>query len=163
MSSARLRRTGGWWPVHFLTSILLLHGSVLAQTSPDPSQAQPALVIDLAHPSVEQHVDLSGTDPALSRFVQIHIDSVVNPKHIGVLFEVAFLPDGGSRVHLGSFSLYPPDHPGTFIVATQHRVRSSGSIIISLSTVPKVDATTPLSIGIANVALIRSPAPRPVN
>jgi hypothetical protein len=143
--------------------MLLLHGSVFAQASPDPAEVRPALVMDLAHTSVEEHVDLPGTGPALSRFVQIHIDSVVNPKHVGVLLEVAFLPDGGSRVHLGSFSLYPPDHPGTFIVATQHRVRSSGSIIISLSTVPKVDATTPLSIGIASVALIRSPAPRPGN
>ena len=160
MSSVRLRREGWWWRPHLLTAILLLRGSVLAQTPPDPSEVRPALVIDLTHTSVTQHVDSSGTDPARLRYVQIKINSVVNPKHIGLLFEVAFLPDSGSRVHLGSFSLYPPDHPGTFIVATQHRVRSSGSIVVSLHTVPVVSTTTPLSIGIASIAVIKSPATR---
>lgn len=159
MSPVRVWQAGGYWPVCLLTAILLLHGPALAQTLPDPSEVRPALVIDLAHPSVTQHMDLSGTDPTLFRFVQIQIDPVVNPKHIGVLFEVAFLPDSGSPVHLGSFSLYPPDHPGTFIVATQHRVRSSGSIVVTLHTVPKVDTTTPLSMGIARIALIKSTAP----
>ena len=157
----RMRETVGCWPASLLTVILLLHGPVLAQTPSDPPDAPPALVIDLAHPSVTRHMDLSATDPTLFRFVQIQIDPVVNPKHIGVLFDVGFVPDTGSPMHLGSFSLYPPDHPGTFIVATQHRVRSSGSIVVTLHTVPRVDITTSLSIGIARLSLLKSPAPGP--
>jgi hypothetical protein len=113
-------------------------------------------VIDLAHPSFAQHVDLTDNDLATFDFVQIRIVQVINPQRIGVLFDVAFLADGGSRVRLGSFSLFPPDNPGQFIVATQHRVRSSGSIVVSLHTAQPVDASAPLTIGIGSVALIKS-------
>jgi len=113
-------------------------------------------VVDLAHPTFTQHVDLTVSDPETFDFVQIHIVQVVNPQRIGVLFEVAFLADDGTRVRLGSFSLFPPDNPGQFIVATQHRVRSKGSIVVSLHTAQPIDASTPLSIGIGSVALIKS-------
>jgi hypothetical protein len=113
-------------------------------------------VIDLAHPSFAQHVDLTDNDPATFDFVQIRIVQVTNPQRIGVLFEVDFLADGGPSVRLGSFSLFPPDNPGQFIVATQHRVRSSGSIVVSLRTAQPVDASTPLAIGIGSVVLIKS-------
>lgn len=113
-------------------------------------------LIDLAHPSVAQHVDLTDSDPRTFDFVQIRIVHVVNPQRIGLLFEVAFLPDGGSRLRLGSFSLYPPDNPGQFIVATQHRVRSPGSIVVSLRTAQPVDAATRLTIAIGSIELIRS-------
>ena len=113
-------------------------------------------VIDLAHPSFAQHVDPKDNDPTAFDFVQIRIIQVTNPQRIGVLFEVAFVPDGGSSVHLGSFSLFPPDNPGQFIVATQHRVRSSGSIVVSLHTAQPVDASTSLAIGIGSIGLIKS-------
>jgi hypothetical protein len=143
------------WPVHLLT-LLLLGGSALAQAPPDASGSRSMHVIDLAHPSFAQHVDPTNGDPEVFDFVQIRIVQVVNPQRIGVLFEVAFLADGGSRVRLGSFSLFPPDNPGQFIVATQHRVRSSGSIIVSLHTAQPVEASTPLTIGIGSIALIKS-------
>ena len=113
-------------------------------------------MIDLAHPSFAQPVEVSDSDAALPDFVQVRIVQVVNPRRIGVLFEVTFVPDSGSPVRLGSFSLFPPDNPGRFIVATQHRVRSAGSIVVSLRTVQPVDAATPLAIGIGSIALIRS-------
>jgi hypothetical protein len=87
-----MRQAVGCWPACLPTVILLLHGPVLAQTPPDPPDAPPALVIDLAHPGVTRHMDLSATDLTLFRFVQIQIDPVVNPKHIGVLFDVGFVP-----------------------------------------------------------------------
>jgi hypothetical protein len=113
-------------------------------------------VIDLAHPSVTQHVDPTDSGGGQSDFVQIRILQVVNPQRIGVLFEVTFVPDSGLPVRLGSFSLFPPDNPGRFIVATQHRVRSAGSIVVSLQTVQPVDASTPLAIGLGSIALIGS-------
>jgi hypothetical protein len=157
----RWRRVRGWWRAArgwraYLLSVLLLGGSALAQSPPADSGSRAVHVIDLAHPSFAQHVVLTGGDARTFDFVQIRIVHIVNPRHIGVLFEVAFLPDGGSRVLLGSFSLYPPDNPGHFIVAAQHRVRSSGSIVVSLLTVQPVDASTPLAIGIGSVELIRS-------
>lgn len=155
MSALRRRRSRGWRSR--LLTVLLLAGSVLAQSPPDAPGSRSLHVIDLAHPSFVQHVDPTDGDPGAFDFVQIRIVHVVNPQRIGVLFEVAFLADDGARVRLGSFSLFPPDNPGQFIVATQHRVRSSGSIVISLHTAQPVEASTPLSIGIGSIALIRSP------
>jgi hypothetical protein len=129
---------------------------VFAESPPDAPGSRPLQVIDLAHPSFTQRVDLTQGDPAVSDFVQIRIVQVINPQHIGVLFEVAFLADDGSRARLGSFSLFPPDNPGQFIVATQHRVRSAGSIVVSLHTAQPVDASTPLTIGIGSVVLMKS-------
>jgi hypothetical protein len=149
---------GGWAR---LFGVILLSGSVLAGSPPDAwgsdaSGSGPLHVIDLAHPSFAQPVEVSDSDAALPDFVQVRIVQVVNPRRIGVLFEVTFVPDSGSPVRLGSFSLFPPDNPGRFIVATQHRVRSAGSIVVSLRTVQPVDASTPLAIGIGSIALIRS-------
>jgi hypothetical protein len=149
------RRRARTWRGRLLT-VLLLGGSVLAESPPDTPGSRPVHVIDLAHPSFTQRVDLTEGDPAVFDFVQIRIVQVVNPQRIGVLFEVAFLADDGSRVRLGSFSLFPPDNPGQFIVATQHRVRSTGSIVVSLHTAQPIDASTPLTIGIGSLALIKS-------
>ena len=149
-----MRQRAHRWRARLLT-VLLLGGSVLARSAPDTSELGPIHVIDLAHPSFTRHVDLS-EDPAAFDFVQIRIVQVINPQRIGVLFEVAFLADGGARVRLGSFSLFPSDKPGQFIVATQHRVRSSGSIVVSLLTAQPVEPSTPLTIGIGSVALIKS-------
>jgi hypothetical protein len=150
----RRRRARGWRAR--LLTVLLLGGSVLAESPPDTPGSRPVHVIDLAHPSFTQRVDLTDGDPEAFDFVQIRIVRVVNPQRVGVLFAVDFLADSGSRVRLGSFSLFPPDNPGQFIVATQHHVRSSGSIVLSLHTAQPVDASTPLTIGIGSVALIRS-------
>jgi hypothetical protein len=148
------RRARGWRAC--LLTVLLLGGPVFAQSPPPASESRPTHVIDLAHPSFAQHVGLTAGDPETFDFVQIRIVHVVNPQRIGVLFEVTFLADDGSRARLGSFSLFPPDNPGQFIVATQHRVRSTGSIVVSLRTAQPIDASTPLTIGIGSVALIKS-------
>jgi hypothetical protein len=148
------RRNRGWW-VRLLT-LLLLGEPVPAQSPPDVSESRPMHVIDLAHPNFAQHVDFTDSDSKEFDFVQIRIIQVTNPQRIAVLFEVAFLVDGGSSVRLGSFSLFPPDNPGQFIVATQHRVRSPGSILVSLHTAQPIDASTPLAVGIGSIALIKS-------
>jgi hypothetical protein len=129
---------------------------VFAQLTPDAAASHNMHVVDLVHPSFSQHVDLTHGDSAALDFVQIRIVQVANPQRIGVLFEVAFLPDGGSRIRLGGFSLFPPDNPGQFIVATQHQVRASGWIVLSLHTAQPVSTSTPLTIGIGSIMLIKS-------
>jgi hypothetical protein len=150
------RRVCGWWARLLMLIVLLPGGSVLAQSPPAASESGPVHVVDLAHPSFAQHVDLSDGDLKTFDFVQVRIVQVINPQRIGVLFEVAFLADDGSHTRLGSFSLFPPDNPGQFIVATQHRVRSTGSIVVSLHTAQPIDASTPLAISISSVALTKS-------
>ncbi|HEX5409853.1 MAG TPA: hypothetical protein VFW89_08800 [Gemmatimonadaceae bacterium] len=38
----------------------------------------------------------------------------------------------GTGVNFGTFSLFPPDNPGTFIIATQSKLRGGGAIVLSL-------------------------------
>lgn len=75
-----------------------------------------------------------------NRFVHVEVVTVVNPRRLPVTVRVDYAPPTGNRVHLGSFSLFPSDRPGKFIVATQGRVSRDGSIVLSLE---KPGAATP--------------------
>jgi hypothetical protein len=70
--------------------------------------------------------------PARRKFVEIEVTDVVNPKRIRITFEVHYRPDEGDKALLGSFALFPPDHPGNFLVATGGKVRNEGAIVLSM-------------------------------
>jgi len=112
-------------------------------------------VLDLAHPHLSQRID--NEDPAAFDYVRLSVAQVNNPKRVGLIFDVAFVADGGSRVQLGGFSLYPPDNPGSFIVSTRHLVNSAGFVVVSLHTATPVDPGTPLSIKMGPITLARGP------
>lgn len=114
-----------------------------------------AQVLDLAHPHLSQRID--EVHPAAFKFVRLIVAEVQNPNRIGLIFDVAFVPENGSRVHLGSFSLYPPDNPGSFIVSTRHLIHSPGAIEVSLHTATPVDPNTPLSVKMGAVTLAQGP------
>ena len=65
-------------------------------------------------------------------FVAVEIAEVTNPGRLPLTFQVGFRPAGGSVAPLGSFSLYPADNPGRFIVATRGRARERGEIVLTL-------------------------------
>jgi hypothetical protein len=113
-------------------------------------------MMDVAHPQLVHHVDDATGKLAMIDFVQVCVVEVINPQRIGVFFVVDFQPDGGkSLLHLGSFSLYPADHPGTFIVATKRQLTSAGSIVLSLRTTVARDPSAPLSVTVGAVTLIK--------
>src|SRR5579862_8602594 len=72
--------------------------------------------LDLANTTHEQPVDPAGAKPGDTKFVEVEIAQVVNPGAAGLSFEVFFEPAGAPRRFLGTFSLFPADRPGTFIV-----------------------------------------------
>jgi hypothetical protein len=86
--------------------------------------------IDLRNPSVTTPVK-ADTSATAARFVVVEIASVANPRSLPLTFDVAFRSDG-RELALGSFSLYPPNNPGRFIVATQGKVRPGGEIVVTL-------------------------------
>jgi hypothetical protein len=112
-------------------------------------------LMDIAHPQLVHHVDDANGGLAMIDFVQVCIVEVVNPQRIGLFFIVDFQPDGGKPLRLGSFSPYPADHPGTFIVGTKRQLTSAGSIVLSLRTTAVRDPTAPLSVTIGAVTLIK--------
>jgi hypothetical protein len=69
---------------------------------------------------------------------------------------VFFKRDDGARFWLGTFALYPVDHPGHFIVPTKGRVRAGGSLVVSMA-VPGPGADPEgnrVRVGIGGIALL---------
>ena len=91
---------------------------------------QAVLSLDLQHPELTQQI--RPDDAANARFVQVEVIKVTNPQKRPAQFEVYYQPNDGERTLLGSFSLYPPDNPGKFIVPTQGKVKAEGKLILSL-------------------------------
>ena len=145
----RPRVIGAW---RLLGVWALLGNRVLAGTPTVQSAAEmSSRVLDLAHPQLSQRID--NANSAAFDFVRFTVAQVNNPKRVGLIFGVAFIPDGGARVQLGGFSLYPPDNPGSFIVSTRHRVNSPGFIVVSLHTATPVDSGTQLSVTMGPIRL----------
>jgi hypothetical protein len=72
---------------------------------------------------------------------------------------VYYQPAGGQKIRLGTFSLYPADNPGKFIVPTQGQLTRDGSIIVSLLVTDPVPKDVPLRVGIGRIALLGSQVP----
>lgn len=72
------------------------------------------------------------------RFVQIDVVKVSNPQNYPLIFFVYYQYPNKQKVLLNSFSLYPPDKPGSFIVATHGKIDQEGSIILSLTSPAKI-------------------------
>ena len=89
------------------------------------------------------------------KFVEVVVVEVVNPKQHAVRFEVHYRPAKGETIFLGTFSLFPADNPGKFIVATQGKLRSEGELILSLVLPEDVSASDALRITTNNMTLRR--------
>ena len=83
---------------------------------------EPALAAEISPADLGQH----------SKFVIVEIARVENPRRVALQFRVSFEPREGADVVLGTFSLYPSNNPGRFIVATQGKVQSGGRILLSI-------------------------------
>lgn len=83
--------------------------------------------------------------------VEIEIAEVVNPEKIRVIFEVHFRHEE-EKVLLGTFGLYPPDEPGTFLVTTQGRLAAEGSIVLTMEVLDEVEPGSPLQVGVGLIS-----------
>jgi hypothetical protein len=88
--------------------------------------------LDAEKPRLIQPIEPSDRVDPTCKFVQVEVVEVQNPKRYAATFQVEYQPKEAEKVVLGSFSLYPSDNPGKFIVPTQGKVTNSGSIILSL-------------------------------
>ena len=111
--------------------------------------------LDIDKPSIQQPVDRGKPGHEAYRFVQIEVTEVTNPKKHPLTFDVEYQSKSNVRAHLGSFSLYPSDNPGRFIVATQGRVQDGGTLILSLVTPDKIDARDTIRVALKRMKLIK--------
>jgi len=102
----------------------------------------------------EQYPELS--DPNKSKFLEVEVANVINPNKIPVQFEVYYQGENQDKVFLGTFSLYPPDNPGKFIVATQGKIKTKGELTLSLLLPEKNGADNQLQITVKKIRFKKS-------
>lgn len=110
--------------------------------------------LSLATPTLEQPVDAAAVASAPA-FVQVVIAAVANPQRIPVSFVLRFHARDGKASYLGSFSLFPADNPGTFIVATGDKLEAGGRVSVTLVPLQPVLSTQVVDACVASVRFIR--------
>ena len=100
------------------------------------SYAEDMYHLDIKNKSVSQPMDRDVSSSESYKFVEVEVVKVVNPKMHPIAFEVHYETEGRVKTFLGTFSLFPSDNPGKFIVPTQGKLKNEGKIILSLD-VPK--------------------------
>lgn len=111
--------------------------------------------LSLKSPTVVQPIEPRDAAREDSKFVEVEVTGVVNPKKYPLTFRVHYQPKGGERIYLGSFSLYPADNPGKFIVATQGRLRGEGAVVLSLDIPENVGDKDALKVTVKRMKFLK--------
>ena len=87
--------------------------------------------LDAKKPALVQPIE-SADRAQDSKFVQVEVVEVKNPKNLAATFKVEYQEKDQEKVFLGTFSLYPSDNPGRFIVPTKGMLRNEGAVVLTL-------------------------------
>ena len=110
-----------------------------SQTTSQNSSDGTVYYLDAKASSITQPIDSSMKNATTAKFVQVEITSVQNPRKQALMFEVHYEPTKDQKLYLGTFSLFPADNPGTFIVPTQGKVKNQGALVVSMIITDKAD------------------------
>lgn len=110
--------------------------------------------LDVRHRQIVQPVEPRDGPVEKRKFVKVEVVKVVNPNRHFVGFEVRYRTSNEKETSLGTFSLYPADNPGTFIVPTQGRIGRDGAIVLLFVLVDKVDRNDPLRVGVRRIEFV---------
>ena len=111
--------------------------------------------LDIANPAVVHAIEPADGVQEGSKFVQVEVIDVKNPKAYPASFTVEYLTKAHEKVFLGSFSLFPSDKPGKFIVSTQGKLRNEGAIVVSLVIPDGFKSEDVLSIGVGTITFLK--------
>jgi|SRR5262252_2031701 len=100
-------------------------------------KSEPLFHLSLRAPTVTQKIAPGDQIDDGCKFVQVEISRITNPKRYALQFQLYYLPEKDEKVYLGSFSTYPADNPGKFIVATQGKVKNQGSLSLAMTLIDK--------------------------
>ena len=127
-----------------------------SSSSESPSQNREVLYhLDLNKPSISQPIQREVDKPSEAKLVQVEVSEVQNPKKLALTFKVYYQPVNQEKIYLGSFSLYPADNPGRFIVATQGKVKDEGALILTMSTPDQTDNNEAVRVGVKRMTLVK--------
>lgn len=125
----------------------------MAEETSAAAPREESFSLDLANRSVTKPIGPELADPASAKLVEIDVSEVENPKKIRLTFEVHYQSGNGEKLQLGSFALYPPDNPGTFLVATRGRLRSGGAIVLSMKVLDEVGPQDRAQVTVRSISL----------
>ena len=111
--------------------------------------------LDLTNRTGVMTISQEVTTPQAIKFVQIEVAKVFNPQKIPLSFSVHYQPVHGEKSLLGTFSLFPPDNPGTFIVATRGELQSGGMVIVSLVPLEHVGEKAEIQVQLKRISFMR--------
>ena len=109
--------------------------------------------LDVKKPTLVQAVE--PTDRAQdSKFVQVEVVEVKNPKNLVATFKVEYQTKDNQKVFLGTFTLYPSDNPGKFIVATKGQLRNEGAVVLTLVLPAELNSDDVLNVAVKRMAFL---------
>jgi hypothetical protein len=123
---------------------------------PNPPGRDTVYYLDFGKPILQQQIDSASARGGPYKFVQIEVTEVTNPKRRALIFDVSYRKQPGAESRLGSFSLYPPDNPGKFLVPTHNQVIDGGTVVLSLTSPdPRLEGE-PIRVGISKLKLVNN-------
>lgn len=112
-------------------------------------------VLEPASPSHSWTLVKPAEDLRGGRLVEVEIAEVVNPAEVRLSFEVSYRPPGGEERRLGSFALFPPHNPGTFLVPTRGELAPGGTIELRMTLLDEPGPADEIRVVVARIALRR--------
>jgi hypothetical protein len=128
--------------------------AAMAQRDKVEASAGEGYELTLPNPTAEQPIGPEVTARKAAAFVQIEVTEVDNPKRIPLSFVVDVEPRQGERIHLGTFSLFPADNPGKFIVASQGKLQAGGKLSVTLTPLQTVKGDERVRVRLKRFSLL---------
>jgi hypothetical protein len=107
-------------------------------TSPQGREGPSDLRLDLADPTLAYPVQVDALAPERVKFIEIKLGELRNPGRVRLVFELSYQQPMGGTTLLGTFSPFPPDNPGTYLVATRGMLRAGGTILLTMVPLDQV-------------------------
>jgi len=111
--------------------------------------------LDAKKTSITQKVETADRLEEGCKFVQVEVAKVTNPKRYGLTFEVRYKSGENEETLLGTFSLYPADNPGKFIVPSKGRVRNRGEIVLTMVISDKIEPNDAIQVGVKRITFLK--------
>lgn len=120
------------------------------------TQATPQAIfyLDAHNPTLIQPI-VAADKASEANFVQVEVAEVHNPTKYAATFRVDYQTKANKKIFLGTFSLYPSDNPGEFIVPTEGKLQNEGAIVLSLVIPDDFKSGDILRAGVRRIQLVK--------